>query len=35
MVFDHGGFPKGQAEHLAAGWKMNYWELLEKFLSQG
>jgi uncharacterized protein YndB with AHSA1/START domain len=35
MVFDHGGFPKGQAEHLAAGWKMNYWEPLEKFLAQG
>ena len=35
MVFDHGGFPKGQAEHLTAGWKMNYWEPLEKFLAQG
>ena len=32
IVFDHTGFPKGQAEHLAAGWKMNYWEPLEKFL---
>ncbi len=32
IVFDHGGFPKGQGEHLAAGWKMNYWEPLEKFL---
>jgi len=32
IVFDHTGFPKGDAEHLAAGWKMNYWEPLEKFL---
>jgi uncharacterized protein YndB with AHSA1/START domain len=33
IVFDHTGFPKGQAEHLAAGWKTNYWEPLEKFLA--
>jgi activator of HSP90 ATPase len=33
IVFDHGGFPKGHGEHLAAGWKMNYWEPLEKFLA--
>lgn len=33
LVFDHTGFPKGQAEHLAAGWKGNYWEPLAKFLS--
>jgi len=33
IVFDHTGFPKGDAEHLAAGWKMNYWEPLEKFLT--
>src|SRR5713101_4341878 len=32
IVFDHTGFPKGQGEHLAAGWKGNYWEPLEKFL---
>jgi activator of HSP90 ATPase len=32
LVFDHTGFPVGQAEHLAAGWKENYWEPLEKFL---
>ena len=32
IVFDHAGFPKGKAEHLAEGWKMNYWEPLEKFL---
>jgi uncharacterized protein YndB with AHSA1/START domain len=33
MVFDHTGFPKGQAEHLAEGWKGHYWEPLEKFLA--
>jgi activator of HSP90 ATPase len=33
IVFDHTGFPKGKAEHLAAGWKGNYWEPLEKFLA--
>ena len=35
IVFDHLGFPVGQAEHLAAGWKSNYWEPLEKFLTAG
>ena len=34
IVFDHTGFPLGQAEHLAGGWKGNYWEPLEKFLAQ-
>jgi len=33
LVFDHTGFPVGTAEHLAAGWKANYWEPLGKFLS--
>jgi len=33
LVFDHTGFPEGQAEHLAAGWKGNYWEPLAKFLA--
>ena len=32
IVFDHTGFPLGTGEHLAAGWKANYWEPLEKFL---
>jgi uncharacterized protein YndB with AHSA1/START domain len=32
IVFDHTGFPKGKAEHLAEGWRTNYWEPLEKFL---
>jgi len=33
IVFDHTGFPKGLAEHLAAGWRSHYWEPLEKFLA--
>jgi activator of HSP90 ATPase len=33
LVFDHTGFPNGQAEHLAEGWRANYWEPLRKFLS--
>jgi activator of HSP90 ATPase len=33
LVFDHTGFPNGQAAHLAAGWKGNYWEPLEKLLA--
>jgi activator of HSP90 ATPase len=33
IVFDHTGFPKGMGEHLAAGWKGNYWEPLAKFLA--
>ena len=33
LVFNHRGFPKGLGEHLATGWKINYWEPLEKFLA--
>lgn len=33
IVFDHSGFPKGQAEHLAFGWKAHYWQGLEKYLT--
>ena len=33
IIFDHAGFPRGKAEHLAEGWKINYWEPLGKFLS--
>jgi activator of HSP90 ATPase len=33
IVFDHTGFPKGEAEVLASGWKAHYWEPLEKLLS--
>jgi len=34
LIFDHAGFPQGTAEHLAAGWKENYWEPLAKYLAQ-
>jgi uncharacterized protein YndB with AHSA1/START domain len=33
LVFDHTGFPQGNAEHLAAGWKSHYWEPLQKYLA--
>jgi activator of HSP90 ATPase len=33
IVFDHTGFPRGEGEHLAAGWQANYWDPLGKFLS--
>lgn len=33
ILFDHAAFPKGQAEHLASGWRENYWEPLAKFLA--
>jgi Activator of Hsp90 ATPase homolog 1-like protein len=33
IVFDHTGFPKGDAEHLATGWKAHDWEPLQKLLS--
>ncbi len=33
LIFDHSSFPRGTGEHLAEGWRINYWEPLEKFLS--
>jgi activator of HSP90 ATPase len=30
IVFDHTGFPAGQAAHLATGWQDNYWGPLQK-----
>jgi len=33
LVFDHTGFPKGDADHLLEGWKGNYWQPLAKFLA--
>lgn len=33
IVFDHTGFPKGEAESLASGWKAHYWEPLSKLLT--
>src|SRR6266480_6730885 len=32
LTLDHTGFPNGQAQHLAEGWKANYWEPLQKYL---
>jgi activator of HSP90 ATPase len=32
LIFDHTGFPEGKKEHLAEGWKENYWGKLEKYL---
>ena len=33
LVLDHAGFPGAQGQHLADGWKANYWEPLEKYLA--
>lgn len=33
LIFDHTGFPKGEAEVLAAGWKAHYWEPMGKLLA--
>ncbi|HEX4810381.1 MAG TPA: SRPBCC domain-containing protein [Bryobacteraceae bacterium] len=33
IIFDHTGFPVGQAEHLAAGWIAHYWKPLMSYLS--
>ncbi len=32
IVFDHTGFPKGAAAHLASGWQEHYWDPLTKML---
>jgi len=34
IVFDHTGFPDGEAEHLAKGWHLNYWEPIAKALAE-
>lgn len=34
LVFEHVGFPEGQAEHLKTGWQENYWTPLRKYLEQ-
>jgi activator of HSP90 ATPase len=34
IVFDHTGFPKGEADHLAAGWQANYWSPMAQFLAK-
>lgn len=33
LIFDHTGFPEGQASHLESGWNENYWKMLEKYLA--
>jgi activator of HSP90 ATPase len=33
LSLDHGGFPAGEAQHLADGWKGNYFEPLVKYLA--
>ena len=33
LVLDHTGFPNGLGQHLAEGWKANYWEPLQKYLA--
>ena len=35
LVFDHTGFPIGQAQHLAAGWKDHYWHALQRLDGAG
>jgi activator of HSP90 ATPase len=32
ILFDHTGFPLGEAEHLAQGWHDNYWNPLQALL---
>jgi activator of HSP90 ATPase len=33
VIFEHTGFPESQGEHLAGGWKDNYWGPLERYLA--
>jgi hypothetical protein len=33
LTFDHTGFPNGEAEHLAEGWHVNYWEPMMKAMA--
>ena len=33
VIFDHEAFPEDQKDHLAEGWKSNYWEPLKKYLA--
>jgi activator of HSP90 ATPase len=35
VVLDHTGFGEGDFEHLNPGWKLRYWDPLEKFLAAG
>jgi activator of HSP90 ATPase len=33
LILAHSSFPKGLGEHLAEGWRLNYWEPLQRFLA--
>jgi len=33
LIFDHTGFPQGDAGHLAEGWEAHYWEPMRKVLA--
>ena len=33
LTFDHAGFPSSETDHLALGWRINYWEPMHRFLS--
>jgi len=33
LILDHTGFPEGEFDHLAYGWKFHYYEPLKKFLT--
>ncbi|HEY6273587.1 MAG TPA: SRPBCC domain-containing protein [Terriglobales bacterium] len=33
LVFDQTAIPRGQAGHLAPGWRSHYWEPLQKYLA--
>ena len=33
VLLDHTGFPEGAFDHLNAGWRMRYWDPLEKFIA--
>ena len=33
LIFDHTGFPRGAAVHLAPGWWSHYWEPMQKYLA--
>ena len=35
LIFDHGGFPKGEAQSLASGWQSHYWQPIQKLLETG
>jgi activator of HSP90 ATPase len=33
LIFDHTGFPAGEADSLDSGWKSHYWEPMKKFFA--